>query len=753
MKVPVSRLSGGWTKLGAFLDRGMAYPPIYLKGRWRKLVRAAWYVPPSMMSSSRLFFASLDLDRPPLSRVSQAVECNDYSRAEVELVSYFKARKKPRFHFDARDRGQICALVPADVKASTVQEAEAMCRGTFRFRGVTVHFDGQVDWEHCPRGNKDWTWDLNRHSYFATLGRAYWYTGDERYVRCFNSLLADWIEHNPVDLRAPNWESVFEVAYRINAWIGAYYLFRDAPSFDVACQIGFLKGLQAHARFLNTNIEYHVPNNHLLLEAKALALVGLLFPEFREATRWQAKGLRILFSEVGRQVSEDGVFKERATLYHKIVTGELLEMVALLRLNGCSVPASIMDRLLAMIDFQVHINKPDRTIPLFGDSALTDTYVRLSPVLAGGHLFDRADWQAAAEVLDEATVWFLGSRLSEKMASPHVEAQVVGSKLFPQGGYAMMRAGRGTEALYLAFDCGPFGYRLVPSHGHADALSFELYAHGHSLLVDPGVYSYHLGERWRTYFRSTQAHNTVVVDEKDQSVLLDGWHVRRPARVTLHRWITGPDFDLVDGSHDGYRRLSAPVTHRRQIFFAKPEYWVVVDTLTGDGEHCFDLYFHLGPEVEPCLDSATAALCTTNGSTASLSIVPLVLSGMETRTIQGQTDPIQGWVSFFSGEKQEAPVLCYRYRGAVPVQLCTLLYPVPAGRTTSLAISSLVVATDDGRCSGDESLTGLEIHVDSRIDYLVLDRRNSDAHKLFAGYTSDGPAIFLRGHGMVDTPA
>jgi hypothetical protein len=236
-------------------------------------------------------------------------------------------------------------------------------------------------------------------------------------------------------------------------------------------------------------------------------------------------------------------------------------------------------------------------------------------------------------------------------------------------------------------------------------------------------------------------------------VLVDSWHVRCPARVILHRWVTGPDFDLVDGSHDGYQRLPAPVTHRRQIFFAKPEYWVVVDMLTGEGEHCFDLYFHLRPGVEPFLDRATGTMHATNGAAASLAVVPLAMPGLEARIVQGQMDPIQGWVSFFSGEKQEAPVLCYRYRGAVPVQLCTLLYPAPPGQTASLAISSLVVTTDDGRCSGDESLTGLEVHVDSRIDYLVLDRRNSDAHKLFAGYKRDGPAIYVRGYGTVGSSA
>jgi hypothetical protein len=130
---------------------------------------------------------------------------------------------------------------------------------------------------------------------------------------------------------------------------------------------------------------------------------------------------------------------------------------------------------------------------------------------------------------------------------------------------------------------------------------------------------------------------------------------------------------------------------------------------------------------------------------ANLTIVPLSVPAMKAQIIQGQTDPVQGWISFFSGEKQAAPVLRYRYRGAVPVQFCTLLYPARAGEMIPLAIAPLTVAADDGRPCGDETLTGLEIRIGSRADYLVLDRRSNQASKMFTGYRRDGSVIYVRG--------
>ena len=70
------------------------------------------------------------------------------------------------------------------------------------------------------------------------------------------------------------------------------------------------------------------------------------------------------------------------------------------------------------------------------------------------------------------------------------------------------------------FDCGPLG---EGNHGHFDALSFELAAHGRSLVVDPGRYTYSEavdaidGVNWRPHFRGTAAHNTVCVDGRSQT--------------------------------------------------------------------------------------------------------------------------------------------------------------------------------------------------------------------------------------------
>jgi hypothetical protein len=131
-------------------------------------------------------------------------------------------------------------------------------------------------------------------------------------------------------------------------------------------------------------------------------------------------------------------------------------------------------------------------------------------------------------------------------------------------------------------------------HGHADALSIDVSGFGETLLIDPGRYIYE--GPYRIWFKQTQAHNTIVVDGQDSSELADEWMFKTKAQSKVTCWSSTETFDYVDGFHDGYKRLSDPVRHRRRVCFIKPNFWLVVDTLEAASEHLYEQYFHFGPE-------------------------------------------------------------------------------------------------------------------------------------------------------------
>ena len=171
----------------------------------------------------------------------------------------------------------------------------------------------------------------------------------------------------------------------------------------------------------------------------------------------------------------------------------------------------------------------------------------------------------------------------------------MGSVAAPEAGFYTMRSGWDNDDLYLVFTCGELGVHDQSCvHGHADALSIDVSGFGETLLIDPGRYIYE--GPYRVWFKSTKAHNTIAVDGLDSSELADEWMFKTRAKSTLNRWASTEWFDYVDGTHEGYRRLNDPVTHRRRICFVKPHFWLVLDELTSKAAHAYDQYFHFAAD-------------------------------------------------------------------------------------------------------------------------------------------------------------
>src|SRR6185436_10242882 len=162
----------------------------------------------------------------------------------------------------------------------------------------------------------------------------------------------------------------------------------------------------------------------------------------------------------------------------------------------------------------------------------------------------------------------------------------------PQSGYYVLRK----DQDMMIIDCGEIGPRYQPGHAHCDTLSYELAVNGRRMIVDSGVYDYE-HSRQRAYARSTRAHNTVTVDDEEQSEIWGVFRVARRARPTFG-WakMTSDDHAVFEGAHDGYTRLPGALIHRRRIEYDGHSHWLVVDRMEGTGRHRANSYIHLHPD-------------------------------------------------------------------------------------------------------------------------------------------------------------
>jgi hypothetical protein len=463
-------------------------------------------------------------------------------------------------------------------------------------------------------------WELNRHQYFTTLGRAYWYTGDEVYARTFVQHLASWMDANPPKLGI-NWASSLELAFRAISWLWALHFFRESPALSPPVFLRALKFLYIHARHLETYLStYFSPNTHLTGEALGLLYLGVLLPEFKDSSRWQEAGQRILREQLARQVRPDGVYFEQATQYHRYTTDFYIHASILGAGNGLPVNSAVGATLERLLDHLMYMTRPDGTTPFLGDDDGGQLVVLDSrapndfrgALATGAVLFRRPDYAYVAGEPSQETVWLLGPEGLRQFRDLGKRKPDELSRAFSEGGYFVMRDGWGRRASFAVADCGPHG-ALSCGHAHADALAVEVVADGCPFLVDAGTYTYTGSLEERNYFRGTAAHNTVTVDGESSSVPTSAFKWGHIARSRLAAWISHPRFDFFEGAHDGFVRLAQPAVHRRSVLFVKRGYWVIRDRIESSGFHRVSVHFHCAPGVTAAVDGDAGLVLTGGG--------------------------------------------------------------------------------------------------------------------------------------------
>lgn len=452
-----------------------------------------------------------------------------------------------------RQAEPVCLRSGKTPKNSWVSTCEVeQIRFTFLNRTQSYPPD-HIDWASV-RMPKLWRYNLHYFDYLKDPALS---------VACKCHLITHWIAHNPLGTKDA-WEP-YTASLRIVNWIEFFQEHPDTVTGE------WLESLSFQTLWLEGNIEYHILANHYLKNGVALFFAGV-FLEGSSADRWLEKGRAILLEELDEQFLDDGGHYERSPMYHSICVADYLKVFVLMVACQGSGRGSELDflrtRIALALDFLADICLPDGDIPLFNDSAFG-----IAP--HPRTIFEHA----------EVAIAYRKAITSTKL--------ITISK--PHSGYYVLR----NDTDMMVIDCGPVGPDYQPGHAHADTLSFELALNGRRVVVDTGVCDYETGSR-RTYARSTKAHNTVCVDDQDQSEV---WGVFRVARraYPVYAGLTSdrPGHAVFRGAHDGYHRLPGSPIHERMIEFSSPGTWTVQDTLSGKGVHGIESYLHFHPDYEP----------------------------------------------------------------------------------------------------------------------------------------------------------
>lgn len=625
----------------------------------------------------------------------------------------FRSATTERFYHAAdtggRDRSRefVQSLYP-DWTRRAADEAAAILDGRLEILGrAATRLHPGFSWHNDPVSGFNWErrfWadydlvteghchdpkfvhELNRHQHLARLAKAYFLTGREEFALEVVTQLVGWVEQNPPKTGI-HWHSSLEIGIRCLSWLWAISFVSDSPAFDerAARTIGeSLERQLAHVhRYPSV---YSSPNTHLIGEAAALVVGGLVLADRPAAATWVRDGMSILLKELQLQVLADGVHGELSTYYHCYAIDFYVQAFVLAEQRGIPPPRWAWARVEQMIAFLGHVAGVDGELPRLGDDdggralALGSRDYRYygDGLVIGAILFSRSDFKYLARRFREEAFWMLGVpgwRSFEALASrPPANRHF----LYPDGGYAIQRSGWGSDATQLIFDCGALGI-LTGAHAHADSLSIILRKGGEDLLIDPGTYQYGGAEGLRTYFRSTRAHNTVSVDGLDQSRAGNVFSWERRAETSLKPPLDFARVQYVDAEHSGYRSLADPVSHRRRVMFADPYYWILIDEFDAESVHQYDFHFHFAPEIKVLVGpsrSPREVETVGAGEHAGLLLFSLGTDPVEASVLRGRSVPPDGWMSESYGTRRPSPILRTSMIAEGRAAAITCLFPI-----------------------------------------------------------------------------
>ncbi len=627
------------------------------------------------------FLRRLDLAKPELAAVKQALEANDVPRAERAFIAYWRTR--PLQSPFLTDWEAIARK--ADYRNGT---AEAALAGHFN-DGYSVYDapPAGIDWHGCPLSC------VTRMPLLIAPRYSYHHTRDRKYLRFLvghvlgyiaaypiadfvgQSSKTGWVSHTTV-AKPWYWCMLPERFWELSDTLP---LIRTSPDVTDEELLTILHRLYQECGYMATQIQTWVDMRHNggCAMIRGLAMAATVLQDFPQAQRWLDFSAELAAQYITQSFYPDGMCVELTTAYSMGTSREMQDMAWGLR-DRPAIQA-LQPRLAAMVTCLAALSDPTGWLPSFGDLYAGKVQSALNPEVAAwtGLPWAPTVLGKAAEPVPPFTVWPV----------PGQEAWC---------GYYTMRSDWTPQARYMAMDGGPWG----TTHCHGDRLSFVITALGAKFIIDPSGtrYAANTPDSFISRQGSGFLHNTITVDGVDE--FMGSIPMQSKAPLT-NRGEQGEHSSLLVCDY-AFAPVK-PVNWQRRMLFVDKSYWLLQDVLTGeqpeaDVEQNFQFEADIKIEFQAGVTVATAP----NG--ARLALAPLE-GGLSPRLTVGDKEPHvsywpdgkpktvlareddrdqkhgRGWTGRSSDKLIPAPAVTYVGRLKLPALITVALVPLAPGQT------------------------------------------------------------------------
>lgn len=462
------------------------------------------------------------------------------------------------------------------------QQVNSLQQGKVTFLNRTIEIDDEFPFSVDPLAGEDqgfprlWTLKLlafEPASWIAVTSA----TNEAPIAQLVLRWLETWLTHDVTSIGSQDclrrYWTPYAVSRRIGnlAMLGAVLSDHSETNHEMLCE-----HLAKNVRFLSDHVEYDIDGNHLLENACALIVGGVLLDDDVIVSR----GVEILRSGLDNQILGDGMHFERSPMYHTILLYRIGWCLDVLRRSDRELPSNLTSHVHSMYWFLKRSGPDNVNYPLLNDSVYHEAPPRQSCLSLIETLFE----------VDNAP-----SRNDSNGKS----------------GYYTIESGEVMSIVDAGVPCP----KHLPAHAHNDLGNVILWVSGEPVITDTGSYDYQPGER-RNYARSIESHNSVQIDDCDQT-------------VTHGRFMMGPRPEprvryLDSESKQGIvLRYSSPrfvpsYTHERLVEPITDG--IRIDDRVSGAETSITSRLHLSPKIEPRLNRDTIEATLPDKTSVEISV-------------------------------------------------------------------------------------------------------------------------------------
>lgn len=382
---------------------------------------------------------------------------------------------------------------------------------------------------------------------------------------------------------------VFRSGYRILNWLWIHNLILNEEDYSDKDQLTTIATLLQHGQHLYERNQEFQPGNHQTRGMSALAMLSILFRDFKGTDLWYDRAMQRLGEHLDKEINDDGFQFERSVHYHMSDINNYYYVYQLAKINDISIDKAWKDKLEGLFTTLAKIAYPDKSAPVLQD----DTEIPwaetndISKIMTLGYLLfeDPEFGYFASDNVKERMYWFLNQKQLDLLQNIERKKPSYESLSLPSTNYYVMREGWNANDKMMIISAGLD--KDKPDHQHGDMLGIQAMANGHAILPNYQVrYSLEDFE----LFKNSLVKNVALVDNELQG---KQWTSNKGGSgfgkfgnlptPTVINWTTNKDYDLFIGKHDGFNNVG--VSYSRQVIFIKNDFWIVKDNFSSDEQH------------------------------------------------------------------------------------------------------------------------------------------------------------------------